>query len=147
MLSSKKQQMPSGQALQIHYLQHVPFEGLGSIESWLHERGHHVSATHMFSGDQLPQLDHLDWLMVMGGPMGVSDDIQYPWLKGEKEFIREAVDSGKVVLGICLGAQLIADALGAPVRKNEYREIGWFPIVRHQEAPRSEIGKIMPVSS
>ena len=62
----------TGKPLRVHYLQHVPFEGLGSIETWLQQRRHYTSATRLFKGDQLPRVDHLDWIIVMGGPMAVS---------------------------------------------------------------------------
>ena len=114
--------------MHIHYFQHVPFEGLGSIAVWAEHRGYTVTVTRFFDNDPLPELDSIDWLLVMGGPMGLYDDDAYPWLDGEKVFIKRAINAGKVVLGICLGAQLIADALGARVESNEHKEIGWFPI-------------------
>ena len=114
--------------MKIHYLQHVPFEGLGSIESALKEGGHSISVTRLFSDDPLPDISAFDWLIVMGGPMGIKDEDEYSWLRTEKEFIKKTIQTGKVVLGICLGAQLIAEVLGARVYKNKYREIGWFDI-------------------
>lgn len=138
------QHAPAEKALRIHYFQHVPFEGLGSIEPWIRQRGHRLSATQLFRGKELPPLDALDCLLVMGGPMGVYDTIRYPWLNDEKRFIRKAVDAGKILLGICLGAQLIADALGATVKRNPHPEIGWFPIERTAAASETGIGKVMP---
>jgi GMP synthase (glutamine-hydrolysing) len=129
--------------MHIHYLQHVPFEGLGSMESWFRERNHGVSATHLYRGETPPGLDQFDWLVVMGGPMGVGDEQQYPWLTEEKHFIRKAIETGKIVLGVCLGAQLIANVLGAPVTRNRHREIGWFPLSVTQEALNNPIGKIL----
>jgi len=114
--------------MRAHYLQHVPFEGLGSIESWLQTNGYEISATRLFDSEELPSLDDIDLLIAMGGPMSVNDEQEYPWLTAEKEFVRDAVHSGKAVLGICLGAQLIASALGARVYPNAVKEIGWFPI-------------------
>jgi GMP synthase (glutamine-hydrolysing) len=67
-------------------------------------------------------------LVVMGGPMGVYDDNKYPWLIEEKKFIEKAIVTKKKVIGICLGAQLIACVLGSKVYKNNYKEIGWFDI-------------------
>lgn len=110
--------------MRVHHLQHVPFEGLSSIESILKEKGHQLSATHLYDDQSLPSINDIDWLIVMGGPMGIYDEESYPWLSAEKRFIKEAINSGKIVLGICLGAQLIADALGARIYKNEHREIG-----------------------
>ncbi len=114
--------------MRIHTLQHVPFENIGSIADWADRKGHPVSTTHLYAGDPLPALDAFDWLIVMGGPMSVTDDDRYPWIEAEKAFLREVLKTKKPVLGICLGAQFIADALGAKVYKNPQREIGWFPI-------------------
>jgi len=114
--------------MRVHYLQHVHFEGLGSIKSVLKDKGYQLSATHLYDASVFPAVDEIDWLIVMGGPMGVYDDDAYPWLTEEKRFIKSAIDSGKVVLGICLGAQLIAAVLGAKVYRNKRREIGWFNI-------------------
>lgn len=131
--------------LRIHYLQHVPFEGLGSIGPTLRERGHELTGTRLFEEQQLPSVDHIDWLIVMGGPMGANDDDRFPWLASEKSLIYDAIDSGKVVLGICLGAQLIASVLGAKVYKNQYREIGWFPIERAPESMATILGDALPI--
>ena len=111
-----------------HYLQHVPFEGLGCIGPWLEQHHYDISRTRLFAGDRLPDPETVDFLIIMGGPMGVHDQKEYPWLLPETAFIREMVLSGKPVLGICLGAQLIASAMGARVFQNREKEIGWFPI-------------------
>ncbi|WP_461516491.1 type 1 glutamine amidotransferase [Porticoccus sp.] len=129
--------------MHIHYLQHVPFEGLGSMEHWFQQRGYNISATHLYRNESLPALDNIDWLIVMGGPMGVSDERQYSWLSEEKAFIDRAIKEGKTILGVCLGAQLIADVLGAPVTKNPRREIGWFPLTISEQAKNTTIGKAL----
>ncbi|TNE76813.1 MAG: type 1 glutamine amidotransferase [Gammaproteobacteria bacterium] len=129
--------------MNVHYLQHVPFEGLGSMENWFRAQNHSISATHLYAGETLPTQDNFDWLVVMGGPMGVNDEQEYPWLAEEKRFIRETIDAGKRVLGICLGAQLIADALGAAVTRNPLREIGWFPITVNEAARTTAIGTVL----
>jgi GMP synthase-like glutamine amidotransferase len=113
--------------MRAHYLQHVPFEGLGSIESWLNEAGCRISSTRLYETEALPGSSEFDALIVMGGPMSVNDEI-HEWLSAEKRFIREAIDANKRILGICLGAQLIACSLGARVGPNEYKEIGWYPV-------------------
>ncbi|MFH2058118.1 MAG: type 1 glutamine amidotransferase [Pseudomonadota bacterium] len=130
--------------MRVHYLQHVPFEGLGSIEIFLTEKGHELTVTKLYDGEKLPAIQSFDWLIVMGGPMGVNDEQIYPWLKMEKEFIKESILSEKLVLGICLGAQLIADALGAKVYKNKHREIGWFDITLSEEVESSILAKVIP---
>jgi GMP synthase-like glutamine amidotransferase len=76
----------------------------------------------------------VDWLIVMGGSMNVYEYRNHPWLREEKRFIETAIGQGKHVLGICLGAQLIADVLGAKVYQNQEKEIGWFPITLRPEA-------------
>ncbi|HUH67143.1 MAG TPA: type 1 glutamine amidotransferase [Syntrophales bacterium] len=114
--------------MRVHFFQHVPFEGLGSIERWIDAHGYHLTATQMYSHETMPCMESIDWLIVLGGPMGVHDEAKFPWLTGEKRFIEMAINNGKVVLGICLGAQLIADVLGARVHINRFREIGWYPI-------------------
>ena len=129
--------------LRIHYLQHVPFEGLGSIEAWIQAHDYPLSASHLYRGDPLPSLQDFDWLIVMGGPMAVSDEAQYPWLADEQRFIRAAIDAGKHVLGICLGAQLIAAALGARVGPNPQREIGWFPVTSNQQGAADAIATLL----
>jgi len=114
--------------MNVHVLQHVPFEGLGSMESWLVSRGAKINYTRFFKSPQLPDLAGLDCIIAMGGPMSVNDEAELPWLRAEKRFIAAAIDAGKAVLGICLGAQLIASALGARVYPGAHKEIGWFDI-------------------
>ncbi|MBI5042046.1 MAG: gamma-glutamyl-gamma-aminobutyrate hydrolase family protein [Gammaproteobacteria bacterium] len=130
--------------MNIHFLQHVPFEGLASIRSWIEHGGHKVTCTRLYAGDGFPRPDNIDLLIVMGGPMGVYDIDQYPWLTAEKTFIRAVIDAGKRVLGICLGAQLIADVLGGRVYPNGQKEIGWFPITRTTAAETSALGRLLP---
>ena len=116
--------------MRVHWLQHVPFEGLGSIAAWLEARQARVTVTRLFADPALPDPVDLDWLIVMGGPMSVNDETLHPWLRDEKRFIAEAISRGVTVLGICLGAQLIAGCLGARVYRNPQPEIGWFPVER-----------------
>jgi GMP synthase-like glutamine amidotransferase len=130
--------------LRVHWLQHVPFEGLGSIALWLEEHAAEVSMTAFWRGDEPPAAGSFDWLIIMGGPMSVHDEAEYPWLRDEKELIRQAIAQGKVVFGICLGAQLIAEVLGGEVTRNPEREIGWFPIERTSEASGHPMGAALP---
>ena len=114
--------------MRVHVLQHVPFEGLGSIEPWLVQRDTEIRYTRLFERDPLPDLDAVDLLVAMGGPMSVNDEAQFSWLEPEKRTVREAIEREIRVLGICLGAQLIASALGSRVYPNAVKEIGWWPI-------------------
>lgn len=111
-----------------HVFQHVPFEGLGSIEHWLNAAQAQVSYTRFYEHGILPNPKDIDLLIIMGGPMSVNDEQEFPWLVEEKAFVREFVQSGKPVLGICLGAQLIANAFGGKVFPNTHKEIGWFDV-------------------
>jgi len=114
--------------VKISVLQHASFEGPGEIAAWAEKRGHPVSITHLYRGDTLPALDSFDLLVVMGGEMNIYQDRDWPWLKGERAFIAAALAQGKKAIGVCLGAQLIADALGARVVQNPEIELGWYPV-------------------
>lgn len=115
--------------MKLHYFQHEPFEGLGMIAEWAAKRGHSLSRTAFFEpGYSLPTAGDYDALIIMGGSMGVYDEDRHPWLSAEKAHIRAAIAAGKPVLGICLGAQLVAASLGATVAPHTHKEIGWFPV-------------------
>ena len=132
--------------MRIHYLQHVPFEGLGCIETWCMQHGHSLNRTRLYAGDPLPAMDTFDWLIVMGGPMSIHDEFEYPWLKVEKNFIRWALEADKTVVGICLGAQLLACLLGAEVRPGRQKEIGWYPVTRASELAGHPLAGVIAAS-
>jgi len=115
-------------SMRVHCFQHVPFEGPGSIADWLGSINADVGVTRFFESPVFPEVNDIDLLIVMGGPMSVNDESVFPWLIPEKAFIHSAIAANKAVIGICLGAQLIANALGAAVYANTEKEIGWFPI-------------------
>jgi GMP synthase-like glutamine amidotransferase len=129
--------------MQIVVLQHVAFEGAGILLEIFNQDGHHVEIYKLYAADALPNLAELDVIVVMGGPMGVGDAEQFPWLINEKRFLSEAINSGKPILGICLGAQLLADVLGARVYRNAHREIGWFPVTTTPAFRASRFGKVL----
>lgn len=114
--------------MNISLLQHVPFEGPGQIASWCREKGHDLRSIRLYDGEAPPVPQEYDMLVVMGGPMSVHDEQLYPWLKTEKRAIAEAIAGAKKVLGICLGAQLLAHVLGSRVYAHAHKEIGWYPI-------------------
>lgn len=128
--------------MRIHVLQHVPFEGPANVAEWARDRGHGVTTTRFFADGGLPVLDDVDWLVVLGGPMGVHDVDEYPWLAREKSYLREAIEADRTVLGVCLGAQLVADVLGSDVYRHDHREIGWFPVMADGAAESSLVSNL-----
>ena len=114
--------------MRIHSVQHVAFEGLGHIAKWIDGHNHSLTLTRMYAGEPLPDPAEFDWLVFMGGPMNIYEDVRYPWLAEERAFIRRSIAAGKSAVGICLGAQLLADALGSKVYRGTDKEIGWMPI-------------------
>jgi GMP synthase-like glutamine amidotransferase len=123
--------------VKISVLQHAAFEGPGEIAVWASHHGHPVTVHHLYQGDALPSLDSFDFLVVMGGEMNIYQYRDWPWLKPERQFIQAAIAQGKRIMGICLGAQLIADALGARVVQNPEHELGWLPVTWTTEACRT----------
>lgn len=130
--------------MRLHYLQHVPFENPGSILLWAKENDHRITSTQLYQNEPLPQHHEYDWLVIMGGPMNIYEEDLYPWLTAEKVFIREAIETGKVVIGLCLGGQLIADVIGGKVTQNPVKEIGWFPVRLSDQARLSPLFSFFP---
>ncbi len=122
--------------MRVHALLHLEHEGLGRVRASLESRGAEIAESNLWKGDPLTELDDFDFLVVMGGAMNVDEEERYPWLAPEKALIAAAIKAGKRVLGICLGAQLMARALGAEVRPMGYKEIGWFPVKAEAERSR-----------
>jgi len=114
--------------MRYHALQHVSFETPGLLAEEIKRRGHPLRTTALYDRELLPDLAEFDVLIVMGGPMSIHDEAEFAWLVAEKELIRAAITEGKKVLGICLGAQLIAAVCGAPVYQNPVKEIGFWPV-------------------
>jgi len=115
-------------------LQHVPFEGPAAIADWAAAQGVSVAVFHVYRGEALPALADFDMLTVMGGPMSVNDEDKLAWLTPEIALVRDSIGAGKTVLGVCLGAQMIAKALGAKVFAGKNKEIGWLPVSRSEAA-------------
>jgi GMP synthase (glutamine-hydrolysing) len=109
--------------------QHVAAEPLGSLHARIRARGHRVRF-HNFQRDPQaqPNVERYQGLIVLGGPMNVEDTHRHPHLRIEMQAIEAALRDGKPVLGICLGAQLLAHVLGAPVSHHARKEIGWYDL-------------------
>ncbi|UCD49470.1 MAG: type 1 glutamine amidotransferase [Phycisphaerales bacterium] len=130
--------------MRFHWLQNIAFEDAANVGVWAAERGHEVTATRLYAGQALPHLDEIDALAIMGGPMNVYQYRDYPWLIEEKRFIERAVRLGVPTVGVCLGAQLIADVLGAKVTQNREIEIGWFDITLTPDAADVPLAQALP---
>lgn len=114
--------------MQIQLIQHAPFEHPGAIMNWACEKGHSINCTHPYKSEKLPNVSDLDFLIIMGGPQSTMEWDKYPYLRDEIALIQEAIHNKKVVLGICLGAQLITESLGAKTESSPNKEIGVFPL-------------------
>lgn len=131
--------------LKVHYFQHIAGEGFGSCYQFLKQHHAKISATEFFALpvdrpldiEALPHVEDVDLLIIMGGTMSVNDEANYPWLKVEKRWLRRYLSMGKPAIGLCLGGQLIANALGAAVRRNEKQELGWTGVRKVNHVPEA----------
>lgn len=131
--------------LRVHYFQHIAGEGFGSCYDYLKAHQAKITATEFFALpvdlplelEALPDIDEVDLLIIMGGTMSVNDEANYPWLKLEKRWLRRYLSAGKPAIGLCLGGQLIANALGASVSRNQYQELGWMDVGRVSHIPEN----------
>jgi GMP synthase (glutamine-hydrolysing) len=130
--------------MRLYSFQHVPFEDPAYITEWAQNKGISLQKIALYENEPLPSPYDCDALIIMGGPMGANDEQIHPWLKNEKQFIEEAIKTNRIIIGICLGAQIIASVLGSRVFRNTHKEIGWFPVNKTSEANQSPIGKILP---
>ena len=131
--------------MKLHLLEHDPIDlSNTNMTVWAERKGYQISHTHVCNNEKLPAIDDFDWLMVMGGsPHAWQEDVN-PWLPGEKEFIAGVIDSGKIILGVCFGAQLLAEALGGKVFPNDQKEIGWYEVALTAEGQNSFLFRNIP---
>ena len=141
---------PLSHGIRVHVFQHIEGEGLSSLSHWMQTHDTQVNCTRFFAWQTeqplptLPHIEDVDLLIIMGGAMSVNDEQDYPWLVPEKQWIAHYVRSGRAAIGLCLGAQLIANALGATVQGNSHKEIGWWPVER---IPAADIVSTLDVDS
>jgi len=117
-----------GFGMKIHYLQHDDLVQACTIEQWAIEQGILISNTQVHKGEAFPDTSDFDLLIILGGRMGAYEEDAYPWLIDEKAFIKRAIAENKYVLGVCLGAQILANVLGGIVYPHVHKEIGWWPV-------------------
>jgi len=114
--------------MQVLIIKHVEIEGPGLIEYCLDQKRISYQVLCLDSGVRLPKPEDFTHIVLLGGPMNVYEEDRYPFLKNEDLFVKEAIQRGKSILGICLGAQLMAKALGAKVFKAPVKEVGWYDV-------------------
>jgi len=119
--------------MRVYCLTHVAFEGPARIRTWAETRGHELRALRADLADALPDVHATDMLVVMGGPMSVNDPLS--WLSSEARFVEACLRESKPILGVCLGAQMLAKVLGARVYASGLKEIGWWNVTRSAESP------------
>jgi GMP synthase-like glutamine amidotransferase len=127
--------------MRVHHVRHVPYEGLGNLRQTILQGGHEISESRPWEGVDFPSPDRFDALIVLGGPMGVCDFEPPAWMDEEKSFLADTIAAGRPVLGICLGAQLLASVLGAEVRRHVHAEVGWH---RLEPTPEGADGVLSP---
>lgn len=128
-------------------LQHAASEGLGNIADALSACGRTFQYIRSYAGESVPRdAGAYRGLVIMGGPMGVYEHSQYPFLRDEMKLMESFLKAGKPILGVCLGSQLLASVLGAEVKKGARKEIGWYPIRLHAEAAQDSLWKGQPAS-
>ena len=125
--------------MKIHYIQHATFEKLGAIEVWARKNNHELSGTHVYDGEKLPENTDFDLLVIMGGPQSPFEVDKYPYLNDEIALVKKAIKNNKKVWGTCLGAQIIAEALGVSTLRSEHKEVGMYPITVLDEGKNDPI--------
>jgi len=128
----------------IHVFEHATYEGIGTLAEWASMNGHSLAYTRWEHGETAPASGSWDLLVVMGGPMNIYEEAEFPWLKVEKAILDEVLLDDRPVLGICLGAQLLADRLGGPVGRNAWSEIGWHPIELTRVGQADPVFSVLP---
>jgi GMP synthase-like glutamine amidotransferase len=122
--------------LRVHVITHVPYEGPAAIRDWALGRGHEFTETASVT-EAYPKRRSVELLAIMGGPMDADDEVANPWLAAEKRFVADVLSAGASVIGVCLGAQILAEVIGGKITRNPEPEVGWYE-VRLTGAGRAE---------
>jgi GMP synthase-like glutamine amidotransferase len=133
--------------MRIQLIEHDPDDfSRTNISFWAAKKGYRLHQTYVCNGETLPKLDEFDWLMVMGGTQHAWDEQGNSWLQAEKKLVAETLASGKPFLGICFGAQILAEALGGRLFPNQHREIGWHEVTLTRPGQDSFLFENIPAS-
>ena len=130
--------------MRIHLFQHVEYNDRAFIPEWMAGQGHELVRVMVPQVSRLPDADDIDALIIAGGPMSVWDVRQHSWLAREKKLLSELLEQNKPVLGICLGAQMIAEQLGVTVKPSNHLNIGWYPIVLNEQIDSTWLANVLP---
>lgn len=124
--------------MRVHYIQHVEFETPGIILPWLKKNNFSYTATHTYLTDEFPDVKDFDFLIIMGGPQNAYE------LTAEINFVHQVILEKKIILGICLGSQIIGEALGGQTTKSPHKEIGQYPVQLTQAGQHDPVFKNYP---
>src|SRR3990167_5136868 len=130
--------------MKILFVLHASFEKPGSIETWAKKKGHHTQEVSPYKDEHLPGVKDFDFLVVMGGPQSPLEINKNPYLADEIELIKKAIKAKKRILGVCLGAQLIGEALGAKAERSPNREVGMYLIELLEDAKYDPVFQKFP---
>ena len=134
--------------MKIHFVMHESFEAPAAIEEWARKKGHTISYTRCYKNNSFPEnCDNIDFLIIMGGPQcpaTTTQECSYFNAQAEIALIKKAIEADKLLLGVCLGAQLIGEALGAPFVHSPYRESGVFELRLTDKAKDDPIFSTFP---
>jgi GMP synthase (glutamine-hydrolysing) len=129
--------------MNIACLKHVVYDGPAFLPRWASQHDHRLQDI-MVPEDGVPDPAAFDRFIIIGGPMSIWEEDRHPWLAAERSFVADCVEGDRPILGICLGAQLLAAHFGAPVRAGRHREIGWFPVERDERVLSTWLGDALP---
>ena len=132
--------------MRIRMIEHDTYAGGTNIDLWAEEQGHTVDRTFLCKNEIPPSVNEYDWLVLTGGFQHAWEEDKYDWLKPEKEYILEALQKEKVVVGLCFGAQLISEVLGGRVYTNQWPEIGWHTVALTTDGLASPLMESVPAS-
>jgi GMP synthase-like glutamine amidotransferase len=131
--------------MRLHLLHHDPVDfSRTNISRWAEKKGYSLAHTYLCNNEALPAMEDFDWLIIMGGSQHAWEEDVHPWLPAEKKFIARVLEGNKIMLGLCFGAQLLAETLGAEVFVNSYNEIGWYEVTLTPEGQQSYLFQNVP---